>query len=557
MQKNGQMLPKVSIVVPVYNTEEYLVRCLDSLISQTFKDIEIIAVDDGSTDGSLGILEKYKERYPEKFIVRTIPHIHGAGAPRNIAFELARGDYFAFCDSDDIMDIRAVEALYAKAIQEDLDIVCAPIWLVTGHDKVIYGVLQEPLTTETLILNGQVYLCNKLIHKRLIKKAGQMPENMSTEDLGYSLILHSYAKKIGYIDLPVYYYMRRYGSDSNTVFAISNLDTIRARKYAIKNCNPQYSEYVLAYIARHINSDLRKRWLFTDKYIQHLKELWGHLQNNRVLQEDDYLYDRLKTYVNLPDNPIPRNVYVSGFGGDIPYDYIETIKEKAFYDGCNVIILNEKNCDYTTNEIIFSAYNCGKYEFVSNYFALKNIIESGGIYLDRRIIIDLPFNYIRYCRAFFSLLDEQNISEWVFGGMAKNEIMINIFNSYNKTSFEPNNEFMSLSERVRFVLEQYKIPLSAVNNMLGYPVTIFSPDVMVCDITDKLSLQSEPHICTHDYTDKAKDQNYITIKKSTLRALVRIPGANDELNEVKKENSMLRNKLRNIELSSNQENEKV
>ncbi|MFS0555839.1 glycosyltransferase [Brevibacillus sp. 179-C9.3 HS] len=544
--------PLVSIVVPVYNSEKFVRECIDSLVHQSLENIEIIAVDDGSTDRSLSILEEYQKNYPNKVIVKSIPHVHGAGAPRNEAIKIARGDYLAFCDSDDIMDRQAVELLYKKAIENDHDIVCAPIWIYTGNTKSLYGVLKEPISTESLILTGQLYLHTKLVHKRLIQKAGWIPEEISMEDLGYSLVLHSYATRIGYLDYPVYHYFKRYGSDSNAVFGLRNLDTIKARQYAIENCNPQFRQYVLAYVARHIHSDFRKRWSFTDYYIKQLKELWPELKDNPVLNSDEYLYKRLESFVSLPDKPIPCKVWVGGFGEKISEEFLQDCRLNAFYEGCKVIVLNEQNCNISENKLVKAAYDAGEYDFVNGYFALKAIWSEGGIYLNKRIKIDTPFNYIRYCNVFFSLIDNNQYSDWVFGGMAGNPIMETILESYkdsrvNKLVFHP------LSSRIKDALDGETIDCSHVNNILNPIVTVFSPDVMVCDLTDKHSLQPEPHICTHDFSEKSSEIDYITLRKSTLRALVQIPGANDELNEVKKENAMLRNKIRNLELSATKE----
>ena len=94
------MRPKVSVIVPVYNTEKYLRKCLDSLMFQTLQEIEVIAVNDGSTDGCKDILEEYKEKYPDKMVV-----IHkengGLVSARKAGMGIAKGEYIVFVDGDD------------------------------------------------------------------------------------------------------------------------------------------------------------------------------------------------------------------------------------------------------------------------------------------------------------------------------------------------------------------------------------------------------------------------------------------------------------------------
>lgn len=117
------MSPLVSIIIPVYNVEPYLRQCLDSVLAQTLRDIEIIIVDDGSPDGSPAICDAYAAADPR---VRVIHKANaGLGYARNSGIEVATGRYIAFLDSDDYLDPRALERLYTLADANDLDIVRA------------------------------------------------------------------------------------------------------------------------------------------------------------------------------------------------------------------------------------------------------------------------------------------------------------------------------------------------------------------------------------------------------------------------------------------------
>ncbi|WP_304856668.1 glycosyltransferase family 2 protein [Adlercreutzia caecimuris] len=116
--------PVVSVVVPVFNTERYLPECLDSLISQSLKDIEIICVNDGSTDGSLDVLKRYAEGDAR---VKVLDQKNSfAGVARNEGMKRARGEYIIFCDSDDYIAVDALEKMYVQCKRDDADIcVCA------------------------------------------------------------------------------------------------------------------------------------------------------------------------------------------------------------------------------------------------------------------------------------------------------------------------------------------------------------------------------------------------------------------------------------------------
>ena len=114
---------KVSVIVPVYNTEEYLEKCLNSLINQTLKEIEIICVNDGSTDNSGKILKQYAKRYPQ---VKVIEQQNlKQGAARNNGVKTATGEYIGYVDSDDWVDLDYFEKLYNTAKKYDSDIALA------------------------------------------------------------------------------------------------------------------------------------------------------------------------------------------------------------------------------------------------------------------------------------------------------------------------------------------------------------------------------------------------------------------------------------------------
>ena len=113
--------PKVSVILPVYNVEKYLKQCMDSIVNQTLKDIEIICVDDGSTDASLSILKEYEK---EDDRVKVICQQNaGAGAARNNGLSIATGEYLSFLDSDDFFSLDMLEKSYAEAKKEDADLI--------------------------------------------------------------------------------------------------------------------------------------------------------------------------------------------------------------------------------------------------------------------------------------------------------------------------------------------------------------------------------------------------------------------------------------------------
>ena len=113
---------KVSVIVPVYNVEKYITKCLNSLVKQTLKDIEIIVVNDGSPDNSQAIIDKFVKKYPKK-VKSYIKKNGGLSDARNYGIEKATGEYIAFVDSDDYVEHNMYKEMYEKAKEHDFDIV--------------------------------------------------------------------------------------------------------------------------------------------------------------------------------------------------------------------------------------------------------------------------------------------------------------------------------------------------------------------------------------------------------------------------------------------------
>jgi len=127
--------PKVSVIIPVYNVEKYLKECLNSIVNQTLKDIEIICVDDGSTDDSLNILNEYAQK-DSRITVLTQKN-QGAAVARNKGLDIANGEYLSILDSDDFFDITMLEKMYYKAISTDADVVICGAKSIDEQSKLI------------------------------------------------------------------------------------------------------------------------------------------------------------------------------------------------------------------------------------------------------------------------------------------------------------------------------------------------------------------------------------------------------------------------------------
>ena len=205
-------MPKVSVIIPVYNSEKYLSECLDSVVNQTLKDIEIICVNDGSKDSSLRILEEYASKDNRVKIINQ--ENKGAGLARNSGLEIAQGEYLSLLDSDDIFEHDMLEILYKKAKEKDTDIlICRSKEFYEKTKKykdLDYSIREEYLPKKDVfncndipkyIMNFAVgWAWDKLYKSDFVKNYGlNFPNLHNTEDAVFVFPSLIYAEKISII----------------------------------------------------------------------------------------------------------------------------------------------------------------------------------------------------------------------------------------------------------------------------------------------------------------------------------------------------------------------
>lgn len=160
---------RISVIIPIYNAHDYLERCLDSVCNQTLKDIEVIAVDDCSTDDSLEILQRYAEKYPQ---LRVIAHKTNGGESRarNTGLDNATGEYLAFVDNDDSIDPDFLEKLYEKAKETNADIVKGEAHILETDNTERYDGLNQQIRKHHSKLFFSSYWWTAIYKKSLINK---------------------------------------------------------------------------------------------------------------------------------------------------------------------------------------------------------------------------------------------------------------------------------------------------------------------------------------------------------------------------------------------------
>ncbi len=199
----------ISIIVPVYNTEKYLKKSLSSILKQTYKEFEVIIVNDGSTDDSEKIIDSFKKKYPKK-IKSFKKKNEGVSVARNYGISKASGEYLAFVDSDDWIEPDFLEKLYNTALKDDLDIiVCDTIMDYPDHKEILRSKLNYNKDIIRDYIVSYPMMCIKLVKKSVLEASDGFPKNMIYEDLCLSPTLVNITNKIGFLSLPLYHYVQR------------------------------------------------------------------------------------------------------------------------------------------------------------------------------------------------------------------------------------------------------------------------------------------------------------------------------------------------------------
>lgn len=205
-------MKKVSVIVPVYNAEKTLAGCLGNLVHQTLSDIEIIVINDASTDGSLRILHECEAQFPDKVLLIDSAENMGPGGARNLGLDYASGEYLGFCDADDLAGTQMYETLYRAAKAGDYDMVdCGYLdalndraIVMTGDDCT--GILDDKKRSRLIVTGG--FLWSRLMRRSLFETPEKLRfrEGVILEDADVMTYLLSVAKSVGNVKEILYHY---------------------------------------------------------------------------------------------------------------------------------------------------------------------------------------------------------------------------------------------------------------------------------------------------------------------------------------------------------------
>lgn len=304
----------ISIIIPVYKVEEYLEKCIESVLKQTYTNLQIILVDDGSPDNCGKICDEYAKKDPRIEVIHKVNG--GLSDARNVGIAKAKGKYIGFVDSDDYIKEDMYEILINLIKEYDADVsICNLYDVIDGKEYIRnnengiqeYGRL-EILKEVLLDKNIQSYAWNKLYKKELFDEI-KYPIGKKYEDIGTTFYVFEKCNKIVVTSKPEYYYLKRSDSLVNNVTESTVLDytdiIIQRYLYTQKNIEElrKYNNYYLAKTLITAHNDIELLGSISEKMQEKYKELYNLvyniMKNNRKDIEELFNDEQKKTIENL------------------------------------------------------------------------------------------------------------------------------------------------------------------------------------------------------------------------------------------------------------------
>ncbi|WP_296853930.1 glycosyltransferase [uncultured Methanobrevibacter sp.] len=355
----------LSVIIPVYNVENYLNECLDSVTSQTLEDMEIICIDDGSTDNSPDILKEYSKK--DKRIKIITKENGGQATARNLGIKEAQGEYIAFVDSDDFIEPTMFEKLYTKAKDNNLDIAMCKIATYDNQteeikDNVWYYMLGVFRDFEKDIFNHKdtkEFTChiavtpyNKIYKTTLLKENNILfPEGLIFEDEKFFYDTYLRAKRVSIVDEFLYYYrINRKGSTVDTIKDNDFSDIVPISKLIRETFKEtdNYEDYKILLSNRFIHLQLARFTQTSQKY----KETFFNLLKSDLEEvlADRTIYDNLESDVKLRVDKIINSESLNEF---------EKLDEDKVFSVVMACYNAENHLDETINSLLGQSFSFG------------------------------------------------------------------------------------------------------------------------------------------------------------------------------------------------------
>lgn len=267
--------PLISVIVPIYDVREYVGDCIDSILNQSYKNLEVILIDDGSIDGSGDLCDEYARKYD--CINVTHQNNIGPGAARNVGLDMMTGEYVTFVDSDDLIHREYIATLYKLIESERADVATVSFSHIFEGDKLPTIAPRSPLkmfesgvdAVESMLYQ-QGYIDNSAWGKLYVSSlfdSCRFSEGILYEDLATIPCVICQAKKVATTTTPMYFYRQRASSILGT-FTLQRCDVLDVVDGLVKYMQQHYNRLTDAAQSRKFSANMNVLWLMTINNLQ-------------------------------------------------------------------------------------------------------------------------------------------------------------------------------------------------------------------------------------------------------------------------------------------------
>ena len=473
---------KVSVIIPVYEVEMYLNRAIDSVLAQTLSDLEIILVDDGSTDDSPKICDQYEKEYPDQ--IRVIHQENqGLGMARNAGVSLATGEYIAFLDSDDTVEPDMYRSMYQKAKENDYDMVMCDVrilYVEENRTSIVstYSKTEIDLPDYIAYGNNITYSVNKLFRRTLWEQ--NRYRKMLFEDIALIPAMVTRCLSIGYVPKAFYNYYRRANTLSTTQ-AGEMVDIIKAFRFFIDESDRSFREEVIYCAAKQIFWNMtQSRVLFQADFIGLLKEYEADFRLNPYLASDK----KVRKLLDFLDREVIPETFLCVCMGHSPSEEWKDALKREFPASILLTPGEEMLLERSLPACVEKALEKGNTSFVEEYFALRLLLKHGGIVLTEQSVPNLRLKALRLNRIFFGFEDEDSLTDSCFGSVPNHYFIQALLNSYEESNIF-NTALLPLKDRLRDILAlQFDLKVNGRRQLLAKEIQIYLPNVLAYDMQD-------------------------------------------------------------------------
>jgi len=466
--------PLVSIIIPVFNGANYMREAIDSAINQTYKNIEIIVVNDGSTDET----EKIAKSYGDK--IRYIKKENGGVASAlNLAIKNSKGEYISWLSHDDVYSQikieKQIEVLKKKKNKNT--IIYSDFCEIDSEGRLIRYINLSKKTSDFmrvfLAVESATYLqgCSLLIPKKLFYKYGFFDLNrICTQDY---FQWFKFAKHVDFVKTNYKLVKTRIHDQQESATKLNKKikESDFLRTEFIKNLT--VTEFI-----NYVNGNPKHYWSL---YFEYKKS--GYKLIPLMLLEKIYKSFGSKKL-------IPKKIHYIWFGknefSDLNKICIESWKKYA--PDYEIIKWDESNCNINENKYVKEAYINKKWAFVSDYFRFKILKENGGFYADTDIEFNRNIDELRFNQFFIGFERKTNVNPGFFGAMPNSPIINQILNTYKNEGFIKNKKLNTKKTspiRVTNLLhKQFKLELSGKEQFLKQSIRVYPMNVLTIDVND-------------------------------------------------------------------------